>query len=88
MYLASLDKRNDQTTGKEVPNPAILLYSISLKEHEDIKIRKEAIKQIEIFEKLEGLNENSNILPSLMEEVVKFFERNEMHIFDSRLEQF
>ena len=44
LYLADLDRRKDKNASKEVPNPAILLYSISLKEHEDIKIRKEAIK--------------------------------------------
>lgn len=52
LYLADLDKRRDSKTQQEIPNPSILMYSISLKEHEDIKIRKEAIKQIEIFEKV------------------------------------
>lgn len=56
LYVASLDIRRD-SAGNEVPNPAILLYSISLKEHEDIKIRKEAVKQIEIFDKLDNKTE-------------------------------
>lgn len=54
---------------------------MSLKEHEDIKIRKEAIKQIEIFEKLEDQSGATKILPDLMAEVKKFFTRNEIFIF-------
>jgi len=50
LYQASLDRRKDPLTGQDIPNPATLLYSISLKEHEDIKIRKESSRQIENFE--------------------------------------
>ena len=39
---------------QEMPNPTILIYAIQLQEHDDIKIRKEALKQIENFEKLES----------------------------------
>lgn len=87
LYLTDLDKRKDANTGKEVPNPAILLYAVSLKEHEDIKIRKEAIKQIEIFEKLEDQSGDNKILPDLIAEVKKFFTRNEIFIFED-LESF
>lgn len=82
LYLTDLDKRKDANTGKEVPNPAILLYAVSLKEHEDIKLRKEAIKQIEIFEKLEDQSGDDKILPDLIAEVKKFFTRNEIFIFE------
>jgi hypothetical protein len=51
LYLASLDTLRNPD-GSLMPNPAILLNAISLKEHEDIKIRKEASRQIENFEKL------------------------------------
>jgi len=87
LYLTDLDKRKDAKTGKEVPNPAILLYAVSLKEHEDIKLRKEAIKQIEIFEKLEDQSGDNKILPDLMSAVKKFFTRNEIFIFED-LESF
>ena len=50
LYQTSLDHRKDAQTGKDIPNPATLLYAISLKEHEDIKIRKESSRQIEHFE--------------------------------------
>lgn len=50
LFLASLDKRyNDK--GLTLPNPSILFYATSLKEHADIKIRKEANRQIELFDK-------------------------------------
>jgi hypothetical protein len=52
LYLASLDTKKDPSSGSQMPNPAILLYAVSLKEHEDIKIRKESSKQIELFERL------------------------------------
>jgi hypothetical protein len=52
LYLSSLDIKVNESTQIEIPNPAILLYSINLKEHEDIKIRKVAQQQISIFEKL------------------------------------
>ena len=81
LYLTDLDKRKDAKTGNEVPNPAILLYAVTLKEHEDIKLRKEAIKQIEIFEKLEDQSGDNKILPDLMAAVKKFFTRNEIFIF-------
>jgi hypothetical protein len=87
LYLTDLDKRKDAKTGNEVPNPAILLYAVSLKEHEDIKLRKEAIKQIEIFEKLEDQSGDNKILPDLMAAVKKFFTRNEIFIFED-LESF
>ena len=53
LYLGSLDKKINRHTMQEMPNPTILIYAIQLQEHDDIKIRKEALKQIENFEKLE-----------------------------------
>jgi len=49
LYLVSLDKRVDEN-GVVLPNPSVLFYAISLKEHADIKIRKEAARQIEQFD--------------------------------------
>ena len=49
LYLASLDKEVDPVTKQEAPNPKLLIYSIQLQDHEDIKIRKEASKQLEVF---------------------------------------
>jgi len=54
LYLGSLDKKINRQTMQEMPNPTILIYAIQLQEHDDIKIRKEALKQIENFEKLES----------------------------------
>jgi hypothetical protein len=49
LYLSSLDKHIDPETGSIILNPRILVFSIQLQEHEDIKIRKEALKQIDAF---------------------------------------
>lgn len=49
LFLASLDKRYDEK-GMLLPNPSLLFYATSLKEHPDIKIRKEAGRQIELFD--------------------------------------
>jgi hypothetical protein len=43
LYVARLDK--------ETLKADLLLHSVNLKDHLDIKIRKEAIQQIERFEK-------------------------------------
>jgi len=68
-----------------------------LKEHDDIKIRKEASRQIEHFEAIvssfEGKNDknskekkmlikNTTLIP-LIDEVKKFYERNDIKIFES-----
>ena len=76
LYLSTLDRMKDQ----KVPNPRILLYSSSLKDHEDIKIRNAAGKQIEVFE---GISSMSESLPQFIEEVKEFYLRNQMHIFGS-----
>jgi hypothetical protein len=52
LYLASLDRNfttTEQGETREVPDPKILVYSIQLQDHDDIKIRKEALRQIDAF---------------------------------------
>jgi hypothetical protein len=41
LFVATLDKTFHED-GKSQTNPAVLFYAITLKENEDIKIRKEA----------------------------------------------
>jgi hypothetical protein len=90
LYLSNLDTRKG-ADGVKIPNPAILLYAVSLKEHEDIKIRKEASRQIELFEKQiqqAEVSVKSMILEPLIHEVKKFFMRSDILIFDDNIKDY
>lgn len=76
LYLSSLDTYKLNT--QEVPNAKILVFSIQLQDHEDIKIRKEAARQLDLFQNLHSVE----VLPDLVIEVKHFFDRNQVNIFD------
>jgi hypothetical protein len=64
LYVARLDKENLKAD--------LLLHSVNLRDHVDIKIRKEALQQIERFEKA-SLAQTSGMLAPFLDAIKHLF---------------